>query len=204
MKHTLYLASSSAARQQLLKDAQIPYILVQQSADESQCDWNLPWQKVIERIALYKMDHVLLPQEAQSVSPCYVLTADTMGVDIDGVIHGKPVDKEDAIKKIKALRRGGECGTAFCLDRKKFKNGTWLVEERIMQFVSATYTFDMGDEWIEHYFKAVPQYLKIAGAITIEGYGAQFLKTINGSYTTVLGLPLCQVRLALQKLGFFD
>ncbi|MGE0010407.1 MAG: nucleoside triphosphate pyrophosphatase [Candidatus Babeliales bacterium] len=203
MPHTLFLGSTSAARQQLLKEAQIPFILVTQSADETQCDWNLPWQEVIEKISLYKMEHVILPEDAQQQKHCFVLTADTMGVDIDGVIHGKPSDTQDAIKKIKALRRGGYVGTAFCLDRKKQQNGAWVTEERVMQFVSATYEFDMPDEWIPKYFKEVPHYLKIAGAITIEGYGAQFLKSLNGSYTTILGLPMFEVREALERLGFF-
>lgn len=204
MPHTLYLGSTSAARQQLLKEVQIPYTLVTQSADESACDWNLPWQEVIEKIALYKMEHVVLPEDAKQQKHVFVLTADTMGVDIDGVIHGKPIDTQDAINKIKALRRGGKVGTAYCLDRKRYHDGKWITDERILEFVATDYEFDMPDGWIEHYFKAVPQYLKIAGAITVEGYGAQFLKSINGSYTTILGLPMFEVRVALQKLGFFN
>ncbi len=204
MSHILYLGSTSASRQQLLKEAHIPFTLVSQSADESKCDWNLHWQEVIEKIALYKMEHVILPEDAKEQKQCFVLTADTMGIDIDGVVHGKPKDKQDAINKIKALRRGGEYGTAFCLDRKVYKNGVWAIDERITEFVSSTYEFDMPDAWIEKYFEVVPNYLKVAGAITIEGYGAQFLKSINGSYTTVLGLPMFEVREALEKLGFFN
>lgn len=204
MPHTLYLASSSASRQQLLKEAQIPFTIVSQSADEKKCDWTLPWQQVIENIARYKMAHVILPEHAKHQKHVFVLTADTMGVDIDGLVHGKPSDKQDAIDKIKALRRGGKVGTAFCLERRSFKDIAWVVEERIEQFVSADYEFDMPDEWIEKYFEAVPQYMKVSGAITIEGYGAQFLKSLKGSYSTVLGLPLFEVREALETLGFFN
>lgn len=204
MSHILYLGSSSAARQKLLKEAQIPYILVTQSADESQCDWNLHWQEVIEKIALYKMEHVILPEEAKKQQYAFVLTADSMAVDLDGKIYGKPTDTQDAIEKIKALRRGGMVGTAFCLDRKHFINGTWQTDERILSFVSTSYEYDMPDKWIPEYFEAVPYYLTICGAITVGGYGAQFLKSINGSYTTILGLPMFEVREALQKLGFFD
>lgn len=204
MSHILYLGSTSASRKQLLEEARIPFELVLQSADEAKCDWNLHWQKVIENIALYKMEHVILPEEAKQKKHVFVLTADTMGVDSDGVVHGKPFDKNDAIAKIKALRRGGKVGTAFCLDRKRFKDGIWVIEERIMEFVSADYEFDMPDAWIEKYFVAVPNYMKVSGAITIEGYGAQFLKSLNGSYTTVLGLPLFEVRQALERIGFFS
>lgn len=203
MSHILYLGSSSAARQKLLKEAQMPYVLVTQSADESKCAWNLPWQEVIEKIALYKMEHVILPEEAKEQTYAFVLTADTMGVDIDGVLHGKPTSCQDAIEKIKALRRGGMVGTAFCLDRKKYHHGNWELDERIIEFVSTSYEFDMPDNWIEKYLKAVPDYMTKSGAITVEEYGAQFLKSINGSFTTILGLPMFEVREALETLGFF-
>ena len=63
------------------------------------------------------MDHVLLPQGGEG-EVRIVLTADTMSTDLDGVVHGKPVSRQDAIHKIKTLRRGGVVATAFCLDKK--------------------------------------------------------------------------------------
>ncbi|MDZ4154758.1 Maf family protein, partial [Methylicorpusculum sp.] len=42
-----------------------------------------------------------------------------------------------------------------------------------------------------------------SNAIAIEGFGEQFLKKITGSYSTVIGLPLFEVRQALDELGFF-
>ena len=204
MSHILYLGSQSSSRQQLLREAQIPFQLVTQSADESKCDWGVPWQQLVERIALYKMEHVQLPKEVTKQGTCFVLTADTMGVDLDGVVHGKPLDKQDAIKKIKALRRGGRIGTAFCLDKKIFHDGVWSVDVQIQEFVSSSYEYDMPDEWMEKYFTAVPTYVQVSGAITIEGYGAQFLKSIDGSYTTILGLPMFQLREALERIGFYN
>lgn len=203
MAHILFLGSQSASRQQLLSEAQIQFQLVTQVADESKCDWGMPWQQLVERIALYKMEHVELPEHAQEKGACFVLTADTMGVDIDGVVHGKPIDREDAIKKIKSLRRGGSVGTAFCLDKRTYHDGKWCVDVRVQKFVSSTYEFDMPDEWIEKYLTALPNYLNVSGAITIEGFGAQFLKSIDGSYTTVLGLPMFQLRIALESIGFY-
>lgn len=116
-QNILLLASSSASRQQLLREVHIPFKLVTQTADETKCDWNLPLQDVVQTIARYKMTHVLLPQGSEG-EVCYVVTADTLSVDSRGIISGKPQDRADAIKKIKAARNGMYTGTAFCLDKK--------------------------------------------------------------------------------------
>lgn len=202
-KNTLLLASQSAGRQQLLREAQIPFSVIAQNADENAaCDWKLPFETVLKAIALSKMVHAQLPAGKKD-NVCFVLTADTMGQDNECVIHAKPLDKMDAIKKIKALRPVGICGTAFCLDKKRFNGDEWEIEERIMECITAKYIFDMPDDWIEKYLQATPNYLQLSGGLSIEGYGAQFLKSINGSYTTILGLPMFEVREALQKLNFF-
>lgn len=200
--NVLLLGSKSQSRQTLLHQAAIPFMLVEQDADETLCDWGLPLQKVVESIAIHKMEHAVLPIGKEG-ERCFVLTADTLSVDKMGVIHGKPTDKDDAIAKIKAARGGMRTGTAFCLDRKIFTNGSWVVDKRILQFVEAQYDFDVPDSWIEQYLEKSFG-LQCSGAIAIEEYGGLFLKMVNGSYTTIVGLPLFQVREALEEIGFFD
>ncbi|MCX5922118.1 MAG: Maf family protein [Candidatus Dependentiae bacterium] len=46
--------------------------------------------------------------------------------------------------------------------------------------------------------------LEAAHTIAIEEFGAQFLKVIHGSYLTIVGLPLFELREALEELDFFD
>ena len=200
--HTLLLASGSASRKMLLEQMQIPFQVIAQSADESACDWGLRFQQLLISIAIAKMDHAQLPQGAEG-DEIFVLTADSMCQDKQGVIHGKPIDKADAIAKIKALRQGGVVGSAFCLDRKKFENNEWTIKARIAKYVETSYVFDMPDEWIERYFELFPDYLHVAGGVSVEGYGQQFLKSINGSYTCLIGLPLFELRQSLQEIGFF-
>lgn len=198
----LLLGSQSLSRQTLLQQAGIPFEIIEQKADETACDWGSSFEVVLKTIAQEKMNHAILPSGKER-DECFVLAADTMCKDAEGVIHGKPVDKADAIKKIKALRKSGWVATAFCLEKKLFINGSWQTKDKILKVVSATYEFDMPDGWIDRYLDAIPNYLSISGAITIEGYGAQFLKSVNGSYSTILGLPMFEVREALQELGFF-
>lgn len=201
MKPVLFLGSKSLARQKLLNDMGISFVLVDQNANEV-----VPpapsLRELVSAVALQKMDHVAIPAVQQDI--CFVLTADTMGQDVRGVVHGKPASRVDAIEKIKALRGTGLVGTAFCLDKRRYESGAWIVEERILEYVEARYDFDMPDQWIEQYLERVPQYVDMSGAITVEGYGAQFLKSVDGSYTTILGLPIFEVREALEKIGFFS
>ena len=62
MENILLLASKSKSRETLLIEADIQFILAQQDADETKCDWELPLPELVENIANYKMEHVILPE----------------------------------------------------------------------------------------------------------------------------------------------
>ncbi|MCF7900385.1 Maf family protein [Candidatus Babeliales bacterium] len=197
----LLLGSSSKSRQMLLNEALIPFIMIGHTADEDKVDKSLPFKELLQAIARYKMDHVELPlgKEGDSI---FVLTADSMGMDGNGVVHGKPKDKEDAIHKIKALEKESVTGTAFCLDKKIFKDGLWQKSERIEKYVEARYKFTVSDAWLERYLEH--SWAMIAsGAIAIELYGNQFLEYVDGSYSTIVGLPMYELREALEEIGFY-
>jgi septum formation protein len=201
--HILLLGSKSPSRHYLLSEAQIPFKLVQQDADETLCNWALPLPQVVAQIAQFKMEHLILPAGNQEGEICFVLTADTLAQDMDGIVQGKPADRADAIAKIHSARKGSCLATGFCLDKKIWQSATWHIIERSEQVVTAEYIFDLPDVWIEEYLeKSIG--LNTAGAIAVEGYGAQFLKMVHGSYSAIVGLPVYEVRQALEKLGFFD
>lgn len=204
MKHIL-LGSKSISRQILLKESQIKFKVVDQNFDEALCDSGLPLQKLVESLAQHKMDHVILPDPKKDYDICLVLTADTLGLNSKGEIQSKPLSKEDAVKKIKSYKDGAVTGTAFCLEQKNFKLGNWVTQKRIVQYAQAEYVFDVPDNLINWYLEngfKNQDYLNVSGAVQIEGLGAQFLKTISGSYTAVLGLPLYELRKALEDIGF--
>jgi|SRR5690606_19732733 len=201
-KNILYFGSKSQSRRMLLEESRIPFITVDQDADEAQCDWGLPLPQLVLSIALYKMQHVIVPDGKKEGEVCFVLTADTMSHDKMGTIHAKPVDRSDAVAKIKATRQGSFLCTAFCLDKKVWRSGKWVVQERIADVVSAEFIFYIPDNWIDIYLDTIP-FLNVSGGIAVEQYGNQFLKTVSGSYSTIIGLPLFEVRVALEKLGFF-
>lgn len=203
MKNILYLASQSPSRQQLLREAQIPFQVVPQMADEAACDWGLLLPQLVASIARHKMEHAdlsLIPRDKE----IFVLTADTLSQDESGTVNGKPKDRADAIAKIKQAARGGtRLCTAFCLDKKRWREGAWQVIGRVEQVVHAKYQFIIPDAWIETYLEKSPG-LTCSNAIAVEQYGGQFLKEVQGSYTAIVGLPVYEVREALQKMGFFS
>ncbi len=195
----LYLASQSPMRRTLLKQARIPFELLEQSADESASDWTQEPSLVARSIARSKMAHVSMPN---LTSDLFVLTADTICVDSKGTIHGKPRDHGDALRMLRLWREGSTVITAFCLDKKSHINGKWQTITRIEDAVTSTIDFVVADVWLKEYLKHTPS-MDCAGAMAIEEYGFQFVRSITGSYSNIIGLPLFEVRQALTTLGFF-
>lgn len=190
MNTVLVLASSSPARKLLLDQASIACQVVAHSVDESLYDSIAVGAERVRALAIAKAASVLLPPYRR-----FVLAADTVVVDVRGTVHGKPVNRADAYRKMQILRLGGVVVTGYCLeDRGK---------ERIVEVVSTTFELDMSDAWIDRYLTYESHHLSVAGGLTAEGFGAQFITSITGSYTNVLGLPMAQVRTSLERLGFF-
>ena len=202
MSKVILLGSASLSRQMLLRDAGIDFELVTSRADEASCDWGLPLPHLVEQIAVHKMEHVVLGPGSDG-QECFVLTADTLTQDSRGKIHGKPVDRADELRKIHVLREGARVGTAFCLDKKIFSAGIWQTTQRVVKFVMAECFFDIPDQWVAPYL-ALGQGAGASGGMRIEGFGSLFLKSVHGSYTTIIGLPMFELREALEAIGFYE
>ena len=208
----LYLASQSRTRRLLLVQSRIPFIVINQTADESAVNWKMPVAELAMQLARSKMEHAAMPQdllnqhtvneESESQS-CFVVTADTVCIDSDGIAHGKPLNWEDAKQMLIKWRSGCTVLTAFCLDKKIYSAGQWHTKERIERTVTTRIKFDIPEEWLNDYLDNTPS-LSVAGGMAIEEYGALFTQSIEGSYSNILGLPLFELREALSKLGFFS
>lgn len=202
-ENILYLASSSSSRQKLLDESQIPFIAIGHNADEDSVDKKLPFKKLILEIARLKMEHAQLPKGQKEGEEIFVLSADSMGYDEKGIVHGKSKNRADAVEKIRTL--SGKLltsATAFCLDKKRWSDNKWKLIARKESVVESQCKFKVIEKWIDRYLK-YSWAMKSAGAISIELYGAQFLEWLNGSYSAVMGLPLYELREALDELNFF-
>ncbi len=202
MKHILYLASKSASRKKLLERAGIAFEIIGQDADESQCDWSQDLQSVVQNIAMHKMNHIIMPAGKEG-QIAFVLTADTLSVDTTGAIRGKPADEQEALMMLEsASGPDNRCGTAFCIEKKVFENGEWHTHRRIVKYAQASYDFYIPHEYRKKYLYDTGA-MEAAGAIKIED-APQFVRSINGSYTAIVGLPMFELWQGLQEMGFFN
>ncbi|MBP6869915.1 Maf family protein [Candidatus Babeliales bacterium] len=201
--YVLYIASNSASRKNLLEQAQIPFRVIAQDADESLIDTNQSLSQIVTQIAQLKMQHAQIPQGEYENEICFVLTADTMGLTKSGRILTKPVDRADAIMMLEDARIGTLTVTGFCLRKLQWQQGFWVVVEEVVDVDQANSIFNVPDQFLDFYLDAIP-FLSVSGAISIEGIGAQFLASVSGSYEAVVGLPMFKLRDYLFAFGFYN
>jgi septum formation protein len=121
------------------------------------------------------------------------LGADTIVV-IDSLIMGKPENKKQAREMIERLSgREHKVFTGFTLAH----DATKVYKTKIIS--SAVRFKKISPEEMEWYISCDEPYDK-AGGYAAQGKGASFIKSIRGSYTNVIGLPLCEVLEELKNL----
>ena len=123
---------------------------------------------------------------AQNYPNAWILGADTI-VCLDESILEKPDSQIHAVQMLKALsNREHKVFTGFTL--------SCLNKNKIITDIVETDVFfkELTDEEIKWYI-STNEYFDKAGAYAIQGKGAFFIKKIHGSYTNVVGLPICEV-----------
>jgi len=199
----LYIASNSASRKRLLEQACIPFVVIEQDADESKVSTQQNFAEIVIEIAKLKMQHARIPAGQQENDIRFVLTADTLGIAQSGRILCKPVDRADAITMLHEARSSTITATGFCLRKLQWRQGAWIVINEIIDVDQAVSVFNVPDDFIDFYLDAIP-FLSVSSAISIEGVGGQFLQSVEGSYETIVGLPMFKIRKALFELGFYQ
>ncbi len=127
----------------------------------------------------------------------WVVGADTIVV-VDGEVMGKPTSPDEAFDMLQKLSgRDHTVVTGFCVfDLIKNKEG--------IQAVVSTVRFKrMSRREIEKYL-SVGESTDKAGAYGIQGVGSYLIDSIIGSYTNVVGLPLCQLMEMFEEMGAHD
>jgi septum formation protein len=129
-------------------------------------------------------------RKAEAVEGEHVLGVDTV-VALDGRIHGKPADEDEARATLQALSgRTHEVWSGVCVRG---------VGEAV---VSTAVTFrELGEGWIEWYL-ASGEWRDRAGGYAIQGRGAALVTRIEGDYSNVVGLPVAAFTDLLATLGF--
>lgn len=200
--YILYIASNSASRKNLLAQAHIPCVVIEQDADELQIDHFQELSSVVMQIAQLKMVHAKIPAGQKQGEICFVLTADTLGLTMSGRVLCKPFDRADAVSMLRDSRNGTRTVSGFCLRKLVWRDSCWYVDQEIVDYGDATSVFDVSDEFVDYYLDSIP-FLSVSGAISIESFGGQFLKSVDGCYASIIGLPMFKIRTALLQFGFY-
>jgi len=186
---TLYLASGSPRRRELLTQIAVPFLTQIAPIDENALPGESPIAYV-ERLALSKAQAGLaaLTDTADAV----VLGADT-AVVLDGRILGKPTDRADALATLSDLSgRTHEVLTAVALVSR---------ERQASRVVTSQVTFRaLSQAEIEAYWASGEPQDK-AGCYGIQGLAAVFVSQLQGSYSAVVGLPLCETAALLAEFA---
>lgn len=162
------------------------------SIDESLINEESP-QDSVQRLALAKATDV-----SARFSEKWVLGADTIVV-IDGQILGKPADEREA--RTMLARLAGR--THLVLTGYALVNSSFPERQSVRYAESSVHIRHLSPQQIAGYVRTGEPMDK-AGAYAIQGIGSAIVERISGSYTNVVGLPLCEVAHDLQQLGVFD
>ena len=187
---SLYLASGSPRRRELLTQIGVPFTAIGADIDETPLPDESP-AAYVERLARGKAaaGYGLI---AEGRSAACVLGADT-AVVLDGRILGKPLDQADAQSMLMALSgREHEVLTAIAvLDGQR-------CESRLVRSL-VRFRPISADEAARYWASGEPQ--DKAGGYGIQGLAAVFVAGLNGSYSAVVGLPVCETAELLGHFG---
>jgi len=173
----IILASTSPRRKQLLKDMGIDFEIIAPEYDEKITDKHFS-DEIIKNIAINKAKSVL----PEIKEPSLIIGSDTV-VIINGIITGKPKDKNDAFNILKSLSGikhsvvtsiaiiDSETGKIFCENTKSEIEFNPLSDEDIKNYIENFKPFDK------------------AGAYGIQELPQNFVKEITGDFDNIVGFP---------------
>jgi len=212
MPAQLVLASASPRRLELLEKVGFAVKAMPAVIDES-AHLNETPDTYVKRIARTKVltvvdriqqtlytdqDQLRLQRGLRRDTPLrWVLGADTVVV-VDEEILGKPADHTEAAEMLTKIQgREHFVLTGFCLyDMQKSKEGIQAVQTNVRMKA-------MSSREIERYL-SVGESMDKAGSYAIQGVGSYLVDSLVGSYTNVVGLPVCQVVEMMDEMNAHD
>ncbi|MEG4396243.1 nucleoside triphosphate pyrophosphatase [Microcoleus sp. BROC3] len=204
---TFVLASASPARRRLLANAGIQAVICPSDFDEGQIQMR-DANKLVQVLAEGKAEAVakfLLGNshpEIPNPKSCLVLGCDSILL-VDGEIHGKPKDAEEAISRWQKMRgKVGELYTGHALIDTRFDDFDLARERSLIRCqVTKVHFSEVTSRQIAAYV-ATGEPLQCAGCFALEGKGGFFVEKIEGCHTNVIGLSLPLLRQMLSEMGY--
>jgi septum formation protein len=184
----IVLASESPRRIDILRTLGVSFSVIPPDIDESKRKYESSKDYVL-RISHEKAQKVgnLFPDK-------WIIGADTIVV-LKGRVLGKPKTDEEAFLMLERLRGNWhKVFTGYCVLN--------VSRQIVYQDVAETKVFikNLTDEEIRNYIKTSEPFDK-AGSYAVQGKGGYMVKEIKGSYSNVVGLPICEITEVLLSLG---
>ena len=185
---TIILASSSPRRKELLSQAGVAFTIVVSGCDETPMPGESATE-MVERLAVVKAAAV-----ANQYRDAYVIGADTT-VCIDGEVLGKPESFDDACSMLQKIqgRTHDVLGGISIINRSQGLEIKWSHATKVTMA-------KMSEDVIARYVRSGEPMDK-AGSYAIQGLGLQFVDTVEGSYSNVVGLNISALMVELVRLG---
>ncbi|MDT8440105.1 MAG: Maf family protein [Desulfuromonadales bacterium] len=189
----IILASASPRRQELLARIGLAFAVVPSQVEETERAGEAPEQHA-ERLS---RDKALEVASRSGQGGRWFIGSDTIVLQ-DNIILGKPKDAAEAAAMLRRLSgRVHRVLSGYAVhDRQSGQTLSGVVATRVF-FKTLT------PREIEGYIATGEPFDK-AGAYAIQGIGAFMVPRIEGSYSNVVGLPLCEVIAALEQLGAIE
>ena len=187
-KPRIILASTSPRRQKLFELIADDYICLSPDVDESQVS-GLGAKDRCLALARLKAGHIhdLYPHDI-------VVACDTV-VDLDSEILEKPVSYDDAVRMITSISGSTHhVHTGVCIMRDSFIDS--FVSTSSIEFYS------IPAEAVEAYCRTDEPYDK-AGAYGIHGWAGKYVKSINGDFYSIMGLPVSSIYQSLSTNFYY-
>lgn len=191
----LYLASASPRRRELLTQIGVAHKVLLVPAPPGEDEPQHPGESAADYVQRTARDKALRGRDwmrDQNLPRLPLLAADTT-VILSGEVLGKPADRDDAMRILRALSGSAhQVHTAVAV---------WTGEQ-LLEAVSITEVRmrELTDEEIGRYCDSGEPFGK-AGAYGIQGLAGTFISSIAGSYTGVMGLPLFETANLLRAAG---
>jgi septum formation protein len=187
MGNRLILASKSPRRHDLLRQAGLDFEVIPSRIEEDTVKDESPKRHVI-RLAEAKALDI-----GSQYPDRWVVGADTI-VYIDHLILGKPKDPGEAVDMLRRLSgREHWVMTGFSVYRREKEMGDRAAVKTAVKVKTLT---PAEVDW----YVRTGEPLDKAGGYAIQGAGSFMIESIRGSYTNVVGLPLCELIQMLIRL----
>lgn len=185
----IYLASSSPRRRELLSQIGVKFSVLPVDVDETRLAEESP-EEYVQRLSIKKAQAGWDKLEQDKKRP--VLGSDT-SVVLENQLLGKPKDEKDARIMLQALSgREHKVMTAVALVTKTATR---------CQINISTVRFRKITESEVTWYLSTHEGMDKAGGYAVQGLAAIFISELHGSYSAVMGLPLMETGLLLEKVS---